>query len=182
MSNVLVLNANWVPINIVSCKKAIHKVFNGRALFLDVETYATYDYESWVNNWSDAGELARSGKKIVATVKHEFLRPEVIICTEYGGIGVKISHHRPKFSRTNVYRRDKNVCQYCNRKFRTEDLTIDHVVPKSKGGKLEWTNVALACTSCNNKKSNQSVAEAGMKLIRRPFRPTADDLRRSPIE
>ena len=182
MNNVLVLNANWVPINVVSCLKAVHKVWNGRALFLDAESSETYDFPAWVENWADAVKFAKSGKKMMATAQYGFVRPEIIICTEYGGIGYKVSHGRPKFSRANVYRRDKNICQFCYKKFKTEDLTIDHVVPKSKGGKLEWTNVALACTSCNNKKGDKTVAEAGMRLARKPFRPSADDLRHSPME
>jgi hypothetical protein len=184
MTNVLVLNKLWVPINVVSCLRAIHKVMNGRARFLDVDTYNTYDFEGWVENWEDAIKEAKiaSDKHILSGARYGFIVPEVIICTEYGGIGYKVSHRKPKFSRTNVYRRDKNTCQLCNKKFKTEDLTIDHVVPKSKGGKLEWTNVALACTSCNNKKGDKTLGEAGMKLIRKPFRPTGDDLKRSPME
>ena len=183
MSEVLMLNKNWVPVNVVSCKKAVHKVFNGRALFLDTDTYATYDYESWLENWGDAAQLVRSGKKIMKTVKHEFLRPEVIICTEYGGVGFKITHSRPpKFSRGNVYRRDRHQCLYCGHKFKTEDLTIDHIIPKSKGGKMEWMNVVLACVECNNKKGNLSITEAGMRLVRKPFKPTEEDLRVSPMQ
>ena len=184
MNNVLVLNRFWTAINVISVYNAIHKVFNGRALFLDVETCNTFDWEGWIENWQDAIKEAKvaSDKRILSSARCEFVMPEVIICTEYGGIGYKVSHRKPKFSRTNVYRRDKNTCQFCNKKFRTEDLTIDHVTPKSKGGKMEWTNVALACTSCNNKKGDKTLQEAGMKLIRKPFKPTGEDLKRSPMD
>lgn len=184
MTNVLVLNSHSVPINVISVLKAVHKVMSGRARFYDAATYKTYDFEGWVENWEDAIKEAKiaSDRRVLSAANCGLVVPEIIICTEYGGIGYKVSHRKPKFSRANVYRRDKNTCQFCGHKFRTEDLTIDHVKPKSKGGKLEWTNVALACTPCNNRKGDKTPEQAGMRLIRRPFRPTGEDLKRSPME
>jgi hypothetical protein len=180
---VLVLNKNWVPIDILNVYEAISKVFAGRASFLDVETCITYDFEGWVLNWDDAIQTAKvASEKVIGSARYRFLIPEVIVCSEYRGFGYKMTNHRPKFSRTNIYRRDKNVCQYCGKKFKTEDLTMDHVFPKANGGQMTWENVVLACVPCNHKKANRTPQQAGMKLIRKPVRPTADDLRRSPIE
>jgi 5-methylcytosine-specific restriction endonuclease McrA len=73
-------------------------------------------------------------------------------------------------------------CGFCGKKFHTEDLTIDHIIPKSKGGKMVWENVTLACIPCNGKKGDRSLAEAGMRLVRKPVRPSPEDLRRNPVE
>jgi 5-methylcytosine-specific restriction endonuclease McrA len=73
-------------------------------------------------------------------------------------------------------------CQFCGKKCPTEKLTMDHVVPKSKGGRVSWTNVVLACEPCNARKGDKTLKEAGMTLIRRPFEPRAEDLRASPAD
>ncbi|MCS7081735.1 MAG: HNH endonuclease [Bacteroidetes bacterium] len=82
---------------------------------------------------------------------------------------VAIPHKRVMLSRRNVLRRDGFRCQYCGSR---ERLTVDHVVPKSKGGTDSWENLVTACTACNNRKGNRTPEEAGMRLLRRPFRPS----------
>ena len=182
-SNVLVLNSNWIPVNIVPVLEAVSKVFKKRAKFLDTETYATFDFPEWVVNWDDAIKAAKiESDKVISSARYDFLMPEIIICTEYGGFGYKNTTRKPKFSRTNIYRRDRNQCQLCGKKFPTEELSLDHITPKSKGGLMSWLNIVLACTSCNNKKGNKTLQEAKMKLVRKPFVPTVDDLKRSPME
>jgi 5-methylcytosine-specific restriction endonuclease McrA len=181
---VLVLNKHWQAVDVTKVWKAIHKVVNGRALFIDPMSHVTYEWEDWVLNWDEAALQAKraSGKTLPVGGIFEMVVPEVIVCTEYSGRGYRLSKRRPKFSRTNVYRRDANRCQYCDRKFKTEDLTLDHVVPKSKGGEMEWENIALACIPCNSKKDNRTPQQAGMKLIREPFKPKAEDLSVNPMD
>jgi len=184
-TRVLVLNKNWVPINVIDAFEAIQKVFKGRALCVDTSSYQTFDFENWCLNWDDAIRMAKvaEDQRIVRANGMSLLLPEVIVCTEYRGFGFKVNHKRkPKFSRRNLYLRDRCVCQFCGKKFYTEDLTMDHVVPKSKGGKVCWTNIVLACTTCNNRKSNMTLAEAKMRLIRQPFEPKVDDLKLNPVD
>lgn len=76
-----------------------------------------------------------------------------------------------KFSRRNVFLRDKNTCQYCYRVFPEKKLTIDHVIPLSRGGEHNWTNVVTACGSCNNKKGSLSVEQANLRLLKVPIKP-----------
>ncbi|MFQ5834566.1 MAG: HNH endonuclease, partial [bacterium] len=78
---------------------------------------------------------------------------------------------RVKFTRKNIYKRDENICQYCGKKFKPQDLNLDHVVPLSRGGKDSWDNVVCSCVSCNLRKGNRTLAEAEMSLIRTPKRP-----------
>jgi 5-methylcytosine-specific restriction endonuclease McrA len=76
-----------------------------------------------------------------------------------------------KFSRINVYARDNYRCQYCGKKCATDDLTYDHVVPRSQGGRTEWTNIVSACVTCNGEKAGRTPAQAGMRLRRKPVQP-----------
>lgn len=76
-----------------------------------------------------------------------------------------------KFSRQNLYVRDRGRCQYCGTPFGPQDLTYDHVIPRSKGGQTEWTNVVTCCAKCNLKKGGRTPEEAGMRLIRKPKAP-----------
>ena len=79
----------------------------------------------------------------------------------------------PNFTRFNVFLRDKFTCQYCGDK---RDLTFDHLLPKSKGGVTDWENVVTACSTCNVKKGGRLYLSSGMRLQKKPFRPTLDDL------
>jgi hypothetical protein len=183
-ARVLVLNRNWFPVNVIDALDAVHKVFKGRAVCLDTETGATYDFDKWLDNWDDAAKLAKLEAGRMAGAGRAFLvLPEVIVCTEYKGFGYKVNmRHRPSFSRRNLFIRDRNTCQFCGKKFRTEELTMDHVVPKSKGGRVTWKNIVLACTTCNNKKGGRYLKDSGMRLIRQPFEPKAGDLVLGPVE
>jgi 5-methylcytosine-specific restriction endonuclease McrA len=77
-----------------------------------------------------------------------------------------------KFSRVNIYARDGHRCQYCGTVCAIDDLTYDHVIPRSRGGKTCWENIVSACYACNRRKANRTPAEAGMKLLATPVRPT----------
>ncbi len=76
-----------------------------------------------------------------------------------------------KFSRQNLYVRDKGVCQYCGNPFEQKELTYDHVLPRSRGGQTEWTNVVTCCLTCNLKKGGRTPEEAGMRLMKQPKAP-----------
>ncbi len=76
-----------------------------------------------------------------------------------------------KFSRENIYARDQGKCQYCGSKVKRHEYTYDHVVPRSQGGKTEWTNIVVCCMPCNQRKSHHSLAQSGMKLLTQPVRP-----------
>jgi 5-methylcytosine-specific restriction endonuclease McrA len=77
-----------------------------------------------------------------------------------------------KFSRVNIYARDHYRCQYCGERKKLSELTYDHVTPRARGGRTEWTNIATACTTCNGRKACRTPEEAGMRLLKRPTQPT----------
>lgn len=175
---VLVLNKNWSAINIVPVFDAIIKVFNERALFLHPETYQTFDFEGWVTNWDEAIRTAQvASHSVIPLQNFSFVLPEVILLSQYRGFGSVVDlTHIPKFNRRNLVLRDKGICQYCGKKFDSELLTQDHVIPKSQGGQANWKNIVLSCVNCNHKKRNRTPQEAHMSLIRTPFVPTNKDV------
>ena len=109
--------------------------------------------------------VANRDGKVVRTVDDSFPLPSVIRLSKY----IRIPFKRIVLTRKNILRRDNNQCQYCGS--RKNPLTIDHVIPKSRGGGDSWENLVAACVNCNNKKGNQTPEEAGISLIRKPKKP-----------
>lgn len=145
----LVLNASWIPIETVTWQEAFVQVFKGRASIVDY-------YE-----------------EIIKTPSDEYLKPAVIVCKEYNGIPKRES----VYSRRNILLRDNYVCQYCSKKLTSSNATLDHVVPRSKGGRSTFQNVVCCCESCNTRKANKSLKEAKMKLLRIPKAPKLNPIK-----
>jgi len=144
MEHVLLLNITYEPLRIINWKKAITMLCLGK-----VEVIEEYSRE--IHSVSFTVKLP-SVVRLLRMVK----RPKTPV----------------KFSRQNIYARDRYKCQYCGDRFSTEDLTYDHVIPKSRGGRTEWKNIVTCCIDCNRKKGGRKPSEASMKLIRKPKRPT----------
>jgi hypothetical protein len=180
----LVLNSDWRPINTLPVLDAVCKVFSGRALFMHPDSYRTYDFESWVTEWDEAVRTAQiAADRVMPMGGTSLVLPDVIVCTDYRGFGFTTNlKGPPKFSRKNLLLRDKCTCQFCGKVFPSEELTMDHVFPKSKGGQITWQNIVLSCVKCNHKKANRTPEQAHMKLIRQPFVPTAKDIRMTPVD
>lgn len=143
MEQVLLLNITYEPLRIINWKKAITLLMLGKVEVL--EEYGTEIHSvSFTLKLPSVVRLLMMAKRPGASVR---------------------------FSRQNIYARDKYCCQYCGRKFPVEDLSYDHVIPKSRGGKTVWTNIVTACMRCNRKKGGRTPKEAKMQLIRKPTRP-----------
>ena len=137
---VLVLNASFEPINICAARRALVLVLKGVA---------------------SAEEL--SGNH-VHSPRHTMRVPSVIRLLEYR----RIPHQTRALSRKNILMRDRYTCQYCHRAFSAGELTLDHVVPRSRAGETAWENLVACCHPCNNRKGSRTPDEAGMKLARAP--------------
>jgi 5-methylcytosine-specific restriction endonuclease McrA len=161
----LVLNKNWEPIQLTSVKEAISLVAKGSARILDREGMA-HDLKSW----NDLSKLrAELGENAVIRSCHlSLVQPKVILLTTYE----KLGERSVVLSRKNIFKRDRYTCMYCGKQPGPEELTIDHVQPKSRGGMMSWLNCTLACVECNKRKANRTPEEAGMKLRKKPFKPT----------
>jgi 5-methylcytosine-specific restriction endonuclease McrA len=144
MEQVLLLNITYEPLKIINWKKAITLFLLGK-----VEVLEEYGRE-------------------IHSVSFSVKLPSVVRLLRM----VKKTKTPVKFSRQNIYTRDKYRCQYCGAKFGPEELTYDHVVPRSRGGKTKWDNIVTCCIRCNRKKGGRTPAEARMRLIRKPSQPT----------
>ena len=149
MPQVLLLNNDNQPLQYTSWKRAVVLLLKGKA------------------------EVEEKIKRIEDYIKvGEYYIPKCIRLKEQMAIPTK----ELPFSRTNIFKRDKYTCQYCGKHLEKNELTIDHVYPKSRMGPDIWEKLVTCCKECNQKKANRTPKEAHMKLIKRPVRPTMDDL------
>lgn len=167
----LVLNRSWAAIATTSVREALSMLFTGTAKAIRPDTYEVHAFDSW------AALAVEQGEPCVRTVALHIKVPEVIVLTGYNGM----PNPRPAFSRRNLYRRDANTCQYCGRRPGTAELTIDHVIPRSRGGVSSWTNCVLACVSCNGRKGSRLISEARMRLLHPPAEPSWTPIMEVPV-
>jgi 5-methylcytosine-specific restriction endonuclease McrA len=139
---VLLLDSTYEPLKIIGWKRAVYLVFSGKA---EVIEESETELRSPSTVWKLPSVIRQFGK---------FKRRAEV-----------------QFSRLNIYMRDGWTCQYCGDRKATKDLTFDHVVPRSAGGKTSWTNIVTACRPCNSEKDDKTPRQARMKLIREPVRP-----------
>lgn len=157
----LVLNKKWCAINTMSVRDALSLVYQKSAKIIEPETFETHTFESW------ADLVPPKGSNIIHTPRFALMAPEIISVLNYASV----PQRRTLFSRMNIYKRDNFTCQYCEAKPGTRELSIDHIIPTSRGGKSTWLNCVLACTPCNRRKSAKTLKQANMRLLREPFEP-----------
>lgn len=144
MERVLLLNATYEPLRVISWKRAITLLTVGK-----VEVLEAYEFE-------------------VRSVSFAIRLPAVVRLLHL----VRFRKHTIRFSRENIYIRDKYQCQYCGKTMPAYDLTYDHVIPRSMGGKTAWENIVTCCLPCNKRKGGRTPAQARMHLIRQAKRPS----------
>ncbi len=151
----LVLNADYqplsyYPLSVWSWQEAV------KAIFLDrVDVVSHYD-------------------RAIRAPAFEMRLPSVVALRQYIPL-----QRRPPFTRFNVFLRDRFTCQYCERHLPAQELTFDHLVPRSRGGRTTWTNIVTACAPCNLRKGDRLPEECGVRPKRRPFVPTLHELHRN---
>lgn len=173
-SNVLVLNRYYQALRIVDARRAFSLLFRRLAEVVSVEedTYNTYDFKSWAEISDLRLRFQPNGHDWVHTVRLNIAVPRIIRLLFYD----RLPRQQVKFNRRNIYARDHNRCQYCGKRFSTSELSLDHVIPRSRKGQTTWDNVVCCCTACNIRKGGRLPREARMKLITKPIKP-----RRSPM-
>ncbi|MCP4006168.1 MAG: HNH endonuclease [bacterium] len=159
-ASVLVLNRSYLPIHVTSVRRAFVLLYRGMARAVDAE-YDTFDFESW------RARTPEPGKAVAGLVGGVIQVPRVILLAAFD----RMPRRHVRFSRANIYSRDRNTCQYCIQKLGRADLNLDHVIPRSQGGRTTWENVVCSCLDCNRIKGGRTPRQAGMRLKRRPQRP-----------
>lgn len=145
MSDTLVLSPSYQPINQISWQEAVSHLYAGV-----VEVVSAYE------DWS------------VSSPSRTYQVPAVIRFLK-GAAGYRKRGIR--FSRANVYARDRGLCAYCGTKVPKSEMTWDHVIPRAQGGKSRWENIVTSCLDCNQQKRNRTPAQAGMRLRYKPVKP-----------
>ena len=157
----LVLNRNWQPIGVAPVARSLMLVWNESAQFVDPNDFQLY-------SWSDWSRLQpKCDEPFIQAVRHRLRVPEVVVLTRYDRLPVR----SVPLSRRNLFKRDDYTCQYCGVQPGSEELTIDHILPRSRGGVSSWENCVLACVECNKRKADRTPTEARMPLHRVPGRP-----------
>jgi 5-methylcytosine-specific restriction endonuclease McrA len=159
---VLVLNRSWVAVNVASVRRAVALLYQDLARAVDPADYRMYDFSDWCEL-----SQARDDGRFIHSPTMRLRVPEIIILNAFNGF----FHKEVRFSRRSIFERDKSTCQYCGTKLAKSELTIDHVMPRSRGGRDTWDNLVLACVKCNVRKGDRTPIEADMPLIRRPHKP-----------
>ena len=173
-SSVLVLNRSFVAVHVTNVRRAVTLLFRQLAEVVHIEQgqFAAHSLESWRELSQLRSAFRTPDEDWVRGVGFDLQAPRVIrlvACDRGPRQGLR-------FNRRNVFARDGNQCQYCGRGFPTSELSLDHVVPRSRGGITSWENIVCACVGCNVRKGGRTPHEARMQLIRQPLKP-----RRSPL-
>lgn len=157
----LVLNRSWRPVHVTTVRRALCMLFREAARVVEPETLSTYTFGEWLDQpVSDEALVIRSPSVRLPA-------PEIVLLIHYD----RVPCHEAPFTRRNLFLRDEFTCQYCGKKCNSDHLSVDHVLPRSRGGNTSWENCVLACVICNAKKADRTLKEVGFRLLRPPVRP-----------
>lgn len=162
-AQVLVLNRDFYAIEIIDWRRALGLLYLDRAMVVG-EDCRTYDFDGWIGL---SRTIAENPAGFIHTPSLRIAVPEVIALKVFG----KIPKREVTFSRRNIYRHYGYRCCYCGLSFPSEELNLDHILPRSRGGKTDWLNIVTSCIPCNLRKGNRLPEEAGMRLMIQPSRP-----------
>jgi 5-methylcytosine-specific restriction endonuclease McrA len=170
-ASVLVLNRFYMALRVVSIRRAFVLLYKRLAEVVSVEddSFATYDFHTWTELSEYKREFEPAKHEWIHTVRLTIAVPRVIRLVAFD----RVPRREVKFNRRNIFARDGNRCQYCGKRFPTSDLSLDHVIPRSRGGRTGWNNIVCACMRCNVRKGGRTPREAGLRLVRKPVRPKA---------
>ena len=178
-ANVLVLNRFYQAIRVINVRRAFSLLCRELAEVIHIETdeqgqsrWQNLNFSDWTELSALKAEFEPDGFDWVHTVRFQIAVPRIIRLLGYD----KLPRQDVKFNRRNIYARDGNRCQYCGKRTPTTELSLDHVLPKSQGGKSSWENIVCCCVACNVKKGGRTPEQARMHLITKPVKP-----KRSPV-
>lgn len=173
-AKVLVLNKLYMAVRIISARRAFTLLCKELAevVHTDNGQWIGYDFQSWAEISELQREFEPDSYDWVRTVRLQLAVPKVIRLFGYD----RMPAQHVKLNRRNLFARDRNQCQYCGHHFPTNELSIDHVLPRSQGGGDTWENLVCACVRCNARKGGRTPEQANMTLYRRPVRPKRNPL------
>jgi 5-methylcytosine-specific restriction endonuclease McrA len=158
---VLVLNRNYQPVRVTRARRALMMLYVGSAKALDAR-YEARDFSGWLE------VRPADGYEVIRTSSGPVCVPRLMLVARYG----RMPNTTIRLSRRNVYLRDDHTCQYCGTRMPAKELNLDHVMPRSQGGRATWENLVTSCRRCNFTKGSSTPEAAGMRLLRTPSRPS----------
>lgn len=172
--NVLVLNRFYMAIRVVNVRRAMTLLYRGCAEVITIEdsSYYNYDFDSWCEVSQILALEKQPDEDYLQAVGFEIQVPRIVRLTRYD----KLPRASVRFNRKNLFARDEHRCQYCGQGRPSSQLSLDHVVPRSHGGKTTWENIVCSCLPCNSRKGGRTPAQAGMKLLTNPSKPSGSPL------
>ena len=161
--NVLILNKHWIPINTTTAKHSFALMYseNAKGIMIEEDKVVPLEWNEWVS--LNLNETDRKIKTVTGFIKI----PTVIVLNYYD----KIPKQTIKFTQKSLWERDNFTCQYTNKKVTRTNGNIDHVIPKSQGGKTSWENCVIAHKEINALKADRTPEQAGLKLLKKPSAP-----------
>jgi 5-methylcytosine-specific restriction endonuclease McrA len=170
--SVLVLNRFYMAVRVVDVRRAMTLLYRGCAEVITIEedSYTNYDFDSWCEMSQLHAMEKQIGEEFLRTPHQEVQVPRIVRLVLYD----KVPRSTVRFNRKNLFARDGYRCQYCGQTRPMSQLSLDHVVPRSQGGKTTWENVVCSCMNCNSKKGGRTPTEANMRLLTHPIRPHAN--------
>lgn len=173
-SSVLVLNRHYVAVHVINARRALSLLFRDYAEVIHIEAgqYANYDFDSW-RAISELRALDKQDDEDwIRAVNFEMQIPRVIRLLLFD----RVPQMTLRFNRRNLFARDGHKCQYCGRSLPSHQMSLDHVMPRSRGGETTWENIVCSCVDCNTRKGGRTPHEARMKLISAPKKPKQNPL------
>ncbi len=179
-SNVLLLNAHYSALRVVSARRAFTLLFKrdteqqpiAEVVSVEDGRYVSYDFEDWAELSAFKKEFEPAKHDWIRTVRFDLVVPRIIRVLTFS----RLPEQEVRFNRRNLFARDNNTCQYCGKRYSTAELSLDHIIPRARGGPNTWVNIVCACHRCNVRKGGRTPQEAGLRLIRNPVKP-----RRNPV-
>lgn len=170
--SVLVLNRFYMPIRVVDVRRAMTLMYRGcaEAITIEDDQYCSYDFESWCEVSQLHALEKQAGEDFLRTPSQEVQVPRIVRLVFYDRVPKSVV----RFNRKTLFARDSYRCQYCGHARPTSQLSLDHVVPRSQGGKTTWENVVCSCMTCNSKKGGRTPLQANMRLLSEPIRPRSN--------
>lgn len=165
---VLVLNRNWQAVNIIGVRRAFSLLWQEHARVINTfdGDFVPMSASEWIDYSMKCVEPPLGGE-YVRTIRLNILLPKILLLHDYDRLPIA----EVKFNRQNIFERDGYVCQYSGKLCRAKDLTLDHVIPRDRGGRTSWENIVACSREMNSRKGNRLPHEAGLRLIRKPEKP-----------
>ena len=172
-TSVLVLNKHYAAVRVIPARRAMCMLFKRIAEIVSIDdgTWLGHDFDSWREVSQVKARYEREHHDWIRCVRFDLAVPRIVRLLGYDRLPIT----PVRLTRRNIYARDRNHCQYCGRRFSTSELTLDHILPRSRGGGMSWTNLVCCCVKCNVRKGGRTPNEAHMRLVTEPIKP-----RRSP--